>query len=257
VAHDAFESRKAELKGDGKSGHWFSPLELHVLPKLGKMPIAEIDQTDIRNCLAPLWHTKSVTTQKALNRLAIMMRHGAALGLNVDLQATDKASALLGQSRHVTKHIPFVNWVDVPAFYASLNDLSITHLALRLLILTGLRSKPLRFARLDQIDGNVWTVSGDDMKGLKGKTADFRVPLSTEALQIVDAAKPFMRDNFLFPSERKGVISDATMSRMMERRGMNERPRGFRTSLRTWLTPLEKEVLTAQDNNNCNPIGLG
>ena len=32
IAHDAFESRKAELKGDGKAGRWFSPLELHVLP---------------------------------------------------------------------------------------------------------------------------------------------------------------------------------------------------------------------------------
>jgi integrase len=32
------------------------------------------------------------------------------------------------------------------------------------------------------------------------------------------------------------VISDATMSRMMERRGMKERPHGFRASLRTWLS---------------------
>jgi len=39
VALDAFESRKAELKGDGKAGRWFSPLELHVLPKLGKRPV--------------------------------------------------------------------------------------------------------------------------------------------------------------------------------------------------------------------------
>ena len=34
VAEDAFDARKAELKGDGTSGRWFSPLELHVLPKL-------------------------------------------------------------------------------------------------------------------------------------------------------------------------------------------------------------------------------
>lgn len=40
---------------------------------------------------------------------------------------------------------------------------------------------------------------------------------------------------YLFPGIRKGVISDATMSRMMERRGMKERPHGFRSSLRTWL----------------------
>ena len=38
IALDAFESRKAELKDDGKAGGWLSPLELHVLPKLGKVP---------------------------------------------------------------------------------------------------------------------------------------------------------------------------------------------------------------------------
>ena len=40
---------------------------------------------------------------------------------------------------------------------------------------------------------------------------------------------------FLFPSVRKGVISDATMSRLMERRGMAERPHGFRSSFRDWV----------------------
>ena len=42
VAEDAFEAKKAELKGDGKSGRWFSPLQVHVLPKLGKVPVEEI-----------------------------------------------------------------------------------------------------------------------------------------------------------------------------------------------------------------------
>ena len=89
IAEDAFESRKAELKGDGKAGRWFSPLELHVLPKLGKTPVSQIDQRDIRDTLAPIWHTKADTARKAMNRLAICMRHAAALGLDVDLQATD------------------------------------------------------------------------------------------------------------------------------------------------------------------------
>ncbi|EJF92171.1 hypothetical protein ME9_00915 [Bartonella taylorii 8TBB] len=39
IALDAFESRKAELKGDGKDGRWFSPLQLHILPKLGCLPV--------------------------------------------------------------------------------------------------------------------------------------------------------------------------------------------------------------------------
>lgn len=31
------------------------------------------------------------------------------------------------------------------------------------------------------------------------------------------------------------MISDATMSRLMERRGMDARPHGFRSSLRDWI----------------------
>lgn len=54
IAEDAFETRKAELKGDGKAGRWFTPLELHILPKLGKVPVAEIDQKYIRDTLAPI-----------------------------------------------------------------------------------------------------------------------------------------------------------------------------------------------------------
>ena len=235
VALDAFESRKAELKGDGKAGRWFSPLELHVLPKLGKVPITDIDQRDIRDTLAPIWHTKASTAQKAIERLGVVIRHGAALGLNVDMQAVDKAKALLGKSRHVITNIPAISWREAPDFYATLSEPTITHLALRLLILTGVRSRPVRFLRDEEIAGDVWTIQAEAMKGQRGKTTEFRVPLSTEAMKVIELARPHARDGYLFPSVRKGVISDATMSRLMERRGMAERPHGFRSSLRTWL----------------------
>ncbi|UMA64637.1 integrase arm-type DNA-binding domain-containing protein [Roseivivax marinus] len=236
VAEDAFEARKAELRGEGKAGRWFSPLELHVLTKLGKVPVEEVNQQDIKETLAPIWHTKADTARKAMNRLNIVFKHAAALGLDVDLQATDKARALLGKSRHQPKNIVAMDWRDVPAFYASLSEPTLTHLALRLLILTGTRSKPIRFLHEDHIDGDVWTVPAELMKGLEGKTGDFRVPLSNEALSIIEQARPHARDGFLFPSSRKGVISDATMARLMERREMAERPHGFRSSLRTWLS---------------------
>ena len=232
---DAFEARKAELKGDGTAGRWLSPLTLHVLPKLGKVPVTDLDQRDIRDTLAPIWHTKADTARKALNRLSIVMRHAAALGLDVDLQATDKAKALLGKTRHVPQNIPAMNWRNVPSFYASLEEPTLTHLALRLLILTGVRSGPLRNLRLEHIDGEVWTVPAEAMKGRKGATDAFRVPLTDEARRVIDLARPHARNGYLFPNTRGGVISDMTLSRLMERRGLEARPHGFRTSLRTWL----------------------
>ena len=232
---DAFEARKAELKGDGTAGRWLSPLNIHVLPKLGRVPVTDLDQRDIRDTLAPIWHTKADTARKALNRLSIVMKHAAALGLDVDLQATEKAKALLGKTRHVPKNIPAMDWRDVPEFYASLEEPTLTHLALRLLILTGVRSGPLRKLRLDQIEGDVWTVPAEAMKGRKGATDDFRVPLSAEAKRIINLARPHARNGYLFPNTRGGVISDMTLSRHMERKGLEARPHGFRTSLRTWL----------------------
>lgn len=246
VAIDAFEARKAELKGDGKAGRWFSPLEIHVLPRLGKMPVSEIDQIDIRDTLAPIWHDKADTAKKALNRLSLCLKHAAALGLDVDLQAPEKARALLGKQRHEVKHIPAMPWAEVPAFYQSLTDGTVTHLALRLLILTGVRSAPIRLARLDQFEGDVWTVPADLVKGRKGMTTDFRVPLSQEALAVVQEAKRHERNGFLFPGERKNtdVISDMTMSKHMSDRGIDYRPHGFRSSFRDWIaeatnTPFE------------------
>ncbi len=194
LTEDAFEARKAELKGGGTAGRWLSPLELHVLPRLGRVPVTDIDQWDIRDTLAPLWHTKADTARKALNRLSIVLRHAAALGLDVDLQATEKAKALLGKSRHVARNIPAMPWAEVPAFYASLEEPTLTHLALRLLILTGVRSSPLRNIRLDQIEGDVWTIPAEAMKGRKGATDAFRVPLSTEAQRIIDLARPHARN---------------------------------------------------------------
>ncbi|MBI1204790.1 MAG: DUF4102 domain-containing protein [Rhodopseudomonas sp.] len=235
VAKDAFEARKSELRGEGRAGRWFSPLELHVLPKLGKTPISDIDQVNIRDTLRPIWDSKSETAQKAISRLSIVFKHAAALGLDVDLQAVEKARILLGKSRHEKQHIPAMDWRDVPAFYASLNAGSVTHLALRLLILTGVRSRPVRFAREDQIENGIWVIPAEIIKGRRGKTSDFRVPLSSEAIAVIAQARRHARDGYLFPSIRQGVISDMTMTKLMDRCGLEARPHGFRSALRTWL----------------------
>ncbi len=244
VATEAFEARKAQLKGDGVAGRWFSPLQLHVLPKLGRVPIEDLDQNDIRTVLAPIWHEKGETANKAISRLKVIFKHAVAKGLDVDLQATDKARVLLGKSRQKTEHIAALPWAEVPAFYATLTEGSICHLALRLLILTAARSSEVRFVRQDEIDGTTWVIPGERMKA--GVT--HRIPLSEEALAVIAQAARHERGGYFFPSVRKGVISDATMSRMMERRGMAERPHGFRSSFRDWCaetTDTPREVAEA------------
>jgi integrase len=231
---ETLEARKRQLVDNGKAGRWDSPLRLHVLPILGQTPIEDIDQRDIKKALSKLWHTKPETARKAMSRLGLIFAHATAAGLDVDIQAPVKAKALLGAQSDIAQRIPALHWQDVPAFYESINEQTITQLALRLLILTGLRSKPIRFLHTDHIEGDILTVPADLMKGAKGKTSEFRVPLSEHAQSIINQAMAFERKGFLFPNTRGGVISDATMSRFMERRKMVERPHGFRSSLRTW-----------------------
>ena len=235
IAEAAFAAKKAELKNDGVNARWFSPLHLHVLPKLGNLSVEDITQQDIAQTLKPIWETKAETAKKAINRLNIIFTYAAAAGLDVDLNAIAKAKALLGKQRKQTQNTPALNWAEVPAFYETLVEPTTVNLALKLLILTGVRSYAVRNAHIDQFDGKTWVIPPENMKGQLHQVSEFRVPLSLEAQEIIAIAEQFGRDGYLFAGVRRGVISDASMSRLMERRGMAERPHGFRSSLRTWL----------------------
>ncbi len=236
IALDTFESRKAELKGDGKDGRWFAPLRLHILPKLGCLPVSEITQTEIRNVISPIWHTKAGVARRALIRLNMCLKHAAALGVDVDLQAVTKAQALLGKQRHKVTNRPAMDWRDIPAFYKTLCEAStLTQLALRLLILTGVRTNPLRHIHKNQIEDDIWTIPAENMKGRRDTTKEFRVPLSTEALDILKQAHLLSRNEFFFSARGRGPLSERCMSQYMQRTGLDACPHGFRSSLRNWL----------------------
>ena len=246
VAKACFEARKADLKGGGTAGRWFSPLEIHVMPKIGDVPIEEISQNILKDALAPIWHTKAETARKAMNRLAIVFRHGAAMGLPVDMQATDKAKALLGAQRKKSKHIPSMPWRDVPRFVGSLRNGGIVEQCLIFLILTACRSGEVRAATWDEIDlsANIWVIPAERMKAQK----EHRVPLIPEVVEILEHVRPHAREGFVFPSERRGCVSDMAMSMFMRRRDLDSRPHGFRSSFRDWcaeVTDAPREVAEA------------
>lgn len=227
-----FEARKAELKNDGKAGRWLSPLTVHILPKLGKRAVEDINQLDIKRILEPIWHTKPEAARKALNRINITLKHAAALGIDVDLQAAMKARALLGKQRHVAKHIPSLPYKDAPAFYRWLcTKPHMSCIALRFLILTAARTSEVRFASIYETEEDIWLIPPERTK--TGK--EHRIPLTDIALQVIEIAKQTDGQTLLFPSPTGKPMSDATMSRFMEREGYKERPHGFRATFRTWV----------------------
>ena len=220
-----FEARKAELKGDGQAGRWMSPLSVHVIPKIGTLAIEDLDQHRLKELLDPIWHAKPEAAAKALNRLGLALKHSAALGLDVDLQATLKARALLGKQRHVEEHIPALPYEEAPAFYAWLGTVGgVPAKALKFLMLTVARTSEVRLATSSEIAGDVWTIPAERTK--TGK--EHRVPLVKEAKKLATA------EGLLFPTARGKALSDMGMSMLMRREGYTARPHGLRATFRTW-----------------------
>lgn len=234
VAATVFESRKAGLRGDGVRGRWFSPLAVHVLPKIGGLRISQIHQSDIHRALKPIWATKVATAEKTIQRLGVIFKQAKLMGLECDPFTVDAARHMLGDVRHESKPITATPWQDIPALYAKLCDRGTSHQALRMMILTAVRSAGVRGLHFDEIDGDVWTVPADRIKGREGKAKPFRVPLSQAALDVLAVSAEYTQD-FAFPGQgRSDCVSDVAIQKALNMLGEAGRPHGFRTSFRTW-----------------------
>jgi integrase len=235
--YEAHEARKASLKGEGKSGRWLSPLEIHIIPKIGNTLVTDIDQNTIKDVLSPIWRTKYPTADKALGRLRIALEYAKASGHQVDLDSVRMARIILGDPGHKVEHIEAMPWQEVPAFYQSLSYGSATQrvLAFMLLVGAGARTTPVRLAEYCEIDGDCWTVPGEKMKGKEGQSDDFRIPLSEPALELIDLCRELTGGKWIFPGPSGKPITDVLTSKFMRDRGLSYKPHGFRSSFRDWM----------------------
>ena len=108
-----------------------------------------------------------------------------------------------------------------------------TRLAFEFLVLTTVRSLEVRGALWTEMDFQraLWIVPAERMKARK----EHRVPLSARALEVLGEARDLGQGHSLvFPSKTGRVISDATLSVMLLRLGVDGVPHGFRSSFRDW-----------------------
>lgn len=230
-----FEARKETLKGDGERGRWMSPLETHIFPKIGQRRMSDLHQKDISDALADIWKTKHPTAIKALRRINIVVSEAQLMGFDTDPFIVKAAKRILGHHRHVETPIAATPWGEVPALYERLDLGSIGARCLAFTILTLGRLDATRGARYSEIDGDVWTIPKERMKGKEGFVHDFRVPLSKEALRLVEICRDAESD-MLFPGlHRRGPISDRAIEKVLDTLKEAGRPHGFRTSFRTWV----------------------
>ncbi|MFC0340705.1 tyrosine-type recombinase/integrase [Paracoccus niistensis] len=232
-----FDARKASLRGDGTRGKWMSQLTHHVLPSIGHIRIKDLTRHDIVEALKPIWHKMPPTAEKAYVRLHLVLKEAQLMGYDCNPLEAVAASRILGDVRYKPTPFEATPWQKIPDLYAKLGNL-VTENCLRWMILTCVRAHGCVGARFDEIDGDVWTVPAERIKAAEGKAEPFRVPLSSEALRVLERLR--MTDSpFLFSQDgRKPIAHNSPATRLTNLKEAG-RPHGFRASFRTWVQDTE------------------
>ena len=143
-----------------------------------------------------------------------------------------------------------MDYRDVPEYFQSLRTKdTIASKALAFTILTATRTSESRGAVTDEIDlkGNIWVIPDRRMKADR----EHRVPLSGEALKIIEEVKPFKRqtDEFLFPGlTRDKPTSASSLLKIVKQHDQTLTVHGFRSAFRDWCaeqTNYPREVAEA------------
>lgn len=105
-------------------------------------------------------------------------------------------------------------------------------LALRFLILTAARSGEVRGMLWSEVDlkAALWIIPASRMKAGK----EHRVPLSRQAVALLKGQTRVEHVEHVFPSNRKGPLSDMALTAVMRRHKLGAVPHGFRSTFRDW-----------------------
>ncbi|MEI4262764.1 tyrosine-type recombinase/integrase [Roseovarius sp. D0-M9] len=229
-----FEARKATLRGDGTRGRWLSPLATHIIPKIGAKPISKITIRDVQEAMAPIWHTKPAVAEKAYSRTRLVFTKARLMGYDCEPFTVEAAKELLGEVDYTPTPLAATPWQEIPALYERLNTRGDVAQCLRWIILTLVRSDSACGARFSEVDGAVWTVPKERIKGMRRKVTEFRVPLSEPAIALLEQQAQ-IRDDLIFAARRGNSVTSRGLEKHLDALGEIGRPHGFRTSFRTWV----------------------
>ena len=212
--------------------------ETDVFPAIGAMSIQEIRVSDIKAVIDGVM-------ARGVNNTAEKIREwtGAIFDYAVMLEIVETNPAY-SLRKYIpskqTDHRPALPREELTEFFRRLILAEIepqNRIALILNMLTFLRGTELRGGQWNEIDFDaaMWTVPAQRMKHEKtAPKPPHAVPLADWTLELLSELKELTGNtSFLFPSRTKtdGFISDATISRIIERMGYKGRvtPHGFRS----------------------------
>ena len=215
-----------------------SDFEKDVFPAIGEIQITEISVSDVKAVIsAIIARGATVTAEKVRQWIGAVYQYAAML----EITDRNPAAVLRGHFEQAkTDHRPALPREELTEFFRRLILAEIepqNRIALILNMLTFLRSTELRGGQWNEIDFDaaMWTVPAQRMKHEKtAPKPSHAVPLADWTLELLAELKELTGNTpFLFPSRTKtdGFISDATISRIIERMGYKGRvtPHGFRS----------------------------
>lgn len=219
-------------------GRILQSLKADIFPTLGAAPLASITPMQVMRAVQRI-EDRGAGDQagRVLQRVKAIYRWAVTHG-RIESSPMDalKPGEIL-KPREV-QHRAALTDRDLPVFLAKLDaypgDPTTAH-ALRLLILTATRPGEVRGARWSEfhMDEALWIIPAQRMK----MKHEHRVPLSRQALQVLEAMRPLSGDRelvFPSPSYRSKPLSENTFNAALRRMGYDTATaHGFRSLFST------------------------
>lgn len=223
-------------RNDKHRYQWRATLASYVYPKMGDIPVRDINTAHVMAVLEPIWQAKPETARRVRGRIETILDAAKARGHRDGENPArwrGHVAMMLPKGKRLTRgHHRALHYIEVPAFVADLREReAVAARALEFAILTAARSGEVigaKWAEVD-LDAAIWTVPGDRMKAGK----EHRVPLSPRAVEILEETKQ-LGGEYLFPGTQSEKLSPMAMTMLLRRMKANATPHGFRSSFRDW-----------------------
>lgn len=240
AATQFIEAQKAGWRSPKSEAQWTSSLKSHAHPIIGKLAVADIDVAAMLRVLDPIWRVKPETASRVRGRIERILDWATVRGYRQGDNPARWRESLKSQLPDRAKvqtvtHFSALPYAEIGAFMEALRAREgIAVKALEFTILTAARTGEVIGAQWPEFNltDAVWIIPPERMKAQR----EHRVPLSPDALSIVQAMKEAGESEFVFPGGRKDkALSNMGMLAVLKRMDRSDlTTHGFRSSFRDW-----------------------
>ncbi|NDE89539.1 MAG: DUF4102 domain-containing protein [Alphaproteobacteria bacterium] len=241
IAKEWLENRKCSWT-EGYTSYVLKRLEADIFPFVGAYPINQVTAAQI---LSALRKVEARGTKDLPHRLLQTCGQIFRYAIVTGRAEQDPAAALRGALKSAKKeHHAYLTAKEMPEFMKKLAEYDgdpLTKLALRLIILTFLRTTELRGAKWEEFDFEKaeWRIPAERMKMKETHI----VPLAKQAVVILEQLKKLNeKSEFVFPARSNAFkcMSNNTMLFALYRMGYHSQTtvHGFRSTASTILNEL-------------------